>query len=101
MANKKDRVKNVEPAETKAGVKIVVLDRFCDKYDNETVYEPGQDLEFDAARAKDVVERGLAKYLPLPQLLPTREGSGTGTSASEKGNDNDKSNDNDKNGQEQ
>jgi hypothetical protein len=44
------------------GVKIVVNTPFVDKFDNETVYEPGQELEFDEERAKDVVYRGLAAY---------------------------------------
>ena len=41
-------------------VKIVVVNRFRDKIDHETVYEAGQELEFDEERANDVIERGFA-----------------------------------------
>jgi hypothetical protein len=42
-------------------VKIVATTQFVDKFDK-TVYEPGDELEFDEERAKDVVSRGLAAY---------------------------------------
>jgi len=42
-------------------VGIVVLKRFKDKFDHETIYEAGQELEFDQERANDVIERGLAE----------------------------------------
>lgn len=42
-------------------VVIVVVKRFRDKFDHTTYYEVGQELEFDEARANDVVERGLAE----------------------------------------
>jgi hypothetical protein len=97
MANKKENEKNVKPAQTKteAGVKIVVLNRFKDRYDNNISYEPGQELEFDEVRAKDVVERGLAKYLSPD---PSSQGLGGGASANEEGNDN-KNSENDGNKQ--
>lgn len=43
-------------------VEIVVLKAFRDKNDNKIRYDVDTKLEFDAERAADVVERGLAKY---------------------------------------
>ena len=43
-------------------VKIVVLKPFRDKLDKTTRYEVGEELEFDAERAEDVVSRELAEY---------------------------------------
>ncbi len=42
-------------------VKIVVTGRFRDKFDHQTIYEVGRELEFDKERAEDVIERGLAE----------------------------------------
>lgn len=53
MANKEDET-NV--------VKIKVLQPFLDKYNNKLRYEVGIELEFEAERAADVVERELAEY---------------------------------------
>jgi hypothetical protein len=44
------------------GVKIVVRSAFTDRYDHKTEYRPGDVLEFDGERARDVVGRGLAEY---------------------------------------
>ena len=41
---------------------IVVVNRFTDKTDLETIFEVGQELEFDDERAADVVSRGLAIF---------------------------------------
>lgn len=41
---------------------IVVINRFTDKTDHETIFEVGQELEFDDERAADVVSRGLAIF---------------------------------------
>ncbi|MDH6357238.1 hypothetical protein [Parabacteroides sp. PF5-9] len=43
-------------------VKIVVLNPFRDKLDKKTRYEVGQELEFEAERADDLVTRELAEY---------------------------------------
>ena len=42
-------------------VAIIVVKRFRDKFDHETYYEAGNELEFDEDRANDLVERGLAE----------------------------------------
>lgn len=53
----------MEPKE-KDGVKvrIKVVQPFRDKFDKSIRYDAGQELEFEAARAEDVVTRGLAEY---------------------------------------
>lgn len=43
-------------------VKIRVTNSFLDKFDTKVRYAPGQELDFDAERAKDVTDRGLAEY---------------------------------------
>lgn len=43
-------------------VRIKVVQPFRDKFDKSIRYEVGQELEFEAARAGDVVTRGLAEY---------------------------------------
>lgn len=43
-------------------VKVTVLKAFRDKFDRAVLYSPGQELELDAARAEDIVSRGLAEY---------------------------------------
>lgn len=43
-------------------VKIKVKETFLDKFDTKVRYTPGQELDFDAERAKDVTDRGLAEY---------------------------------------
>lgn len=50
----------VEEAQEK--VKVVVKQVFRDKFSLTTYYKVGQELEFDADRAKDLVARGLAEY---------------------------------------
>ena len=50
----------VEEAQEK--VKVVVKQVFRDKFSLTTYYKVGQELEFDADRAKDLVSRGLAEY---------------------------------------
>lgn len=42
-------------------MKVVVLKRFRDKFDGKTRYQPGEVVEFVDERAKDLIERGLAK----------------------------------------
>ena len=42
-------------------MKVVVLKRFRDKFDGKTRYQPGEVVEFADERAKDLIERGLAK----------------------------------------
>jgi hypothetical protein len=46
--------------------KVVVLKRFTDKYDNTIRYEVGDEREFEAARADDLIERGLAAPVDMP-----------------------------------
>lgn len=48
--------------ETQELVKVVVKQVFRDKFSLTTYYKVGQELEFDADRAKDLVARGLAEY---------------------------------------
>lgn len=49
--------------EEKQTVKIKVLQPFRDKFDKSVLYEPGKELEFEASRAEDVVDRELAEYV--------------------------------------
>jgi hypothetical protein len=42
-------------------VEVIVIQRFIDKNDGKTLYEAGRKLKLDAARAANVIERGLAK----------------------------------------
>jgi len=49
----------IKPDENR--VKVVVLKRFRDKYDQKTWYEVGDEPEFDEERAGDVIGRGLAR----------------------------------------
>lgn len=42
-------------------VDINVIKKFRDKYDRETIYEPGTSLSVDKDRARDLVARGLAQ----------------------------------------
>ena len=55
--------------EKEGKVTIKVTEDFLDKFDNTIRYDGGNVLEFDAARAEDVVNRGLAEYVEpeLPQ----------------------------------
>ncbi|WP_311378415.1 hypothetical protein [Alloprevotella tannerae] len=55
--------------EKEGKVTIKVTEDFLDKFDNTIRYDVGNVLEFDAARAEDVVNRGLAEYVEpeLPQ----------------------------------
>lgn len=54
--------------EKEGKVTIKVTEDFLDKFDNTVRYNVGNVLEFDAARAEDVVNRGLAEYVE-PELL--------------------------------
>lgn len=61
----KNETKNVnETLETqaKANVKIKVVQTFRDKFNKAVRYEVGQELEFEAERANDVVNRNLAEF---------------------------------------
>lgn len=49
--------------ENKEQAKIKVLVPFRDKFEKSVLYQPGQELEFEAPRAEDVVNRGLAEYV--------------------------------------
>jgi len=55
--------------EKEGKVTIKVTEDFLDKFDNTIRHDVGNVLEFDAARAEDVVNRGLAEYVEpeLPQ----------------------------------
>jgi hypothetical protein len=55
--------------------KLVVARRFRDKNDKKTWYEVDTIIEFDAERAKDVVDRGLANPLSSPPA-PLHAGEG-------------------------
>lgn len=55
MSKKKDTKKEA--------VKITVLKPFRNKYNTKEVYAVGAELEFDADRAADLVNRKLAKYV--------------------------------------
>ena len=46
----------------KKTVTVKAVTRFRDKEDLTVVHEAGEVLEFEAERAQDVVERGLAEY---------------------------------------
>lgn len=46
----------------KKTVTVKAVKKFRDKEDLTVVHEAGEVLEFDAERAQDVVERGLAEY---------------------------------------
>mgnify|MGYP000859942388 FL=1 len=50
-----------ETNETKK-VSVTVVTDFLDKFDTSVRYETGTVIEFDAERAEDVVNRGLAVY---------------------------------------
>ena len=43
--------------------KIKVLVPFRDKTDESVIFEVGNELDFEKARAEDVVTRGLAEYV--------------------------------------
>jgi hypothetical protein len=47
-------------------VRVTVLKRFMDKYDNTHRYEVGEEREFEAARADDLIKRGLAVPVDIP-----------------------------------
>ncbi|EFR54606.1 hypothetical protein [Bacteroides fragilis] len=47
----------------KETVKVEVVQPFRDKFDKSILYKVGQELEFEIARAEDVVTRGLAEYV--------------------------------------
>ena len=49
--------------QAKANVKIKVVQVFRDKFNKAVRYEVGQELEFEAERANDVVSRKLAEYV--------------------------------------
>lgn len=49
--------------QTKDNVKIKVVQVFRDKFNKAVRYEVGQELEFDAERADDVVNRKLAEFV--------------------------------------
>ena len=49
--------------EQKQTAKIKVLKPFRDKFNKSVLYEPGKELEFEASRAEDVVNRELAEYV--------------------------------------
>lgn len=49
--------------QTKDNVKIKVVQVFRDKFNKAVRYEVGQELEFDAERANDVVNRKLAEFV--------------------------------------
>lgn len=55
-----EKTKNVKNEEKKMVIKVI--QDFLDKYDTSIRYEAGTVLEFDAERAADVVNRGLAEY---------------------------------------
>lgn len=62
----KNETKNVNEtleAQAKANVKIKVVQVFRDKFNKAVRYEVGQELEFEAERANDVVSRKLAEYV--------------------------------------
>ena len=61
------KTNKVEEKEGKVAIKVT--EDFLDKFDNTVRYDAGTVLEFDAERAEDVVNRGLAEYVEpeLPQ----------------------------------
>lgn len=52
---------NYAPLEQDGPVKLIVVAKFRDKNNRKTEYAVGQQIEFDADRASDVIARGLAK----------------------------------------
>ena len=62
----KNETKNVNEtleAQAKANVKIKVVQVFRDKFNKAVRYEVGQELEFEAECANDVVSRKLAEFV--------------------------------------
>lgn len=62
----KNEAKNAnENLETQAkeNVRIKVVQTFRDKFNKAVRYEVGQELEFEAERANDVVNRNLAEFV--------------------------------------
>ena len=57
----KNANENLE-AQAKENVRIKVVQTFRDKFNKAVRYEVGQDLEFEAERANDVVNRNLAEF---------------------------------------
>lgn len=62
---KKDANNANENLETQAkeNVRIKVVQTFRDKFNKAVRYEVGQELEFEAERANDVVNRNLAEFV--------------------------------------
>lgn len=58
----KNANENLE-AQAKENVRIKVVQTFRDKFNKAVRYEVGQELEFEAERANDVVNRNLAKFV--------------------------------------
>jgi hypothetical protein len=54
---------------------VVVLKKFRDKFDHRTLYVPGQELELEATRATEIVERGLAEFKPADAGDTTGDGT--------------------------
>lgn len=54
-------------------MKVKVLKRFLDKYDNSVEYEAGQILEWnDQNRIADCTTRGLVELIPEPEEKPKK-----------------------------
>lgn len=49
--------------QAKENVRIKVVQTFRDKFNKAVRYEVGQELEFEAERANDVVNRNLAEFV--------------------------------------
>ena len=58
----KNANENLE-AQAKENVRIKVVQTFRDKFNKAVRYEVGQELEFEAERANDVVNRNLAEFV--------------------------------------
>ena len=61
--NETKTVNETLEAQAKANVKIKVVQVFRDKFNKAVRYEVGQELEFEAERANDVVSRKLAEFV--------------------------------------
>lgn len=55
-------------------MKVVVLDKFADKFDFRKKYEKGQIVEFEDDRAKNLIERKLVKkYETVKKQKPVKQ----------------------------
>lgn len=55
-------------------MKVKVVKPFCDKFNLTRMFNPGEVVDFEQARAENIVERGLGEYLKeAPKAAPKVE----------------------------